>query len=127
MEGLEYTWKEHVGDVTFDKSEWKKNPEERFKILALNAASMTDWLTERQRNWLESNLYRIPNYEQLNPIAVVFGYASCEHKKFSPKQFSFTERLLKKAGVSKKIDVAVIDVIRYIKAWERWYEDRVFD
>jgi hypothetical protein len=122
MEGLEINWKERIGDFTFEKAEWKKNPSDRFKFMALSAVVNSNLFSVKQMDWVESNLFKIPEWEHLNPVALILGLASLENKEFSETKFQQSYRALSK--FPKNVGVRSLDILRYAKAWEIWFKEK---
>lgn len=120
-EGLDFHWKERTGDITYEKEEWRKNPSDRFRFFALFTATESNLFSSKERDWLDNHLLDIPNWEHLNPILTVLGLACLEKKRFSEEKFKQT---VKASNKFTKKGVRPIDIIRYTKAWERWFREK---
>lgn len=123
MEGVEINWKERVGDVSYEKAEWKKNPTDRFRFMAMTTVVNSNLFNAKQMDWIESRLFQIPGWEHLNPTATVLGLACLEKKEFSEQKFQQASKALSK--FPKNLGVRPLDIIRYAKAWENWFKQKI--
>lgn len=122
MEGLDIHWRERTGDIIFEKAEWKKSPSDRFRFIAMYSAEQTNLFSLKQREWLESHLFQIPHWETLNPTCLVLGLACFDKKDFSEEKF---KKAIKTVGkFPKNLGIRPMDVIRYAKAWDRWFKEK---
>lgn len=124
MQGLERAYRERIGDVVYDKAEWKKNPADRFRFYAMAAATNSNLLTAKQLDWFESHLNQIPGWEHLNPTAIALGLGCLDKKKLTHEKFEASMKALKK--MPKNIGVRPVDLLRYANGWEKWFEERRF-
>ena len=108
-------WWERVGDRTFEKEDWKRDPVERFRVYvgtALNIVSSD--LTRAQVDRFNARVFDIPSYETYNPFAVVLGFAVLDNDlKANEKRF---KKLVDKHA--KKFQLTPPDVLRYARKWQ---------
>lgn len=108
-------WWERVGDRTFEKEEWKKDPKERFRVYVNTALNIVaSDLSPAQMDWFNARVFEIPSYETYNPFAVVLGFAVLD------KDHKANEKLFKKLADkhAKKFQLTPPDVLRYARKWQ---------
>jgi len=125
---LERGWRDRIGDMMFQKHEWKRVPTERFRMTVQSVlGKLTDVFSDREVEWLEARLYTIPHYERYNPVAIVLGYGCLEDHRLSPARFARMEKIFKKHySWIKPYAVSMMDVLRYARRWDGWFQEKMF-
>lgn len=125
---LERAWRERTGDIVFNKQEWKRIPTERFRMTVQSVlGKLIEVYSEREMDWLDNNLYSVPNYERYNPVAIILGFGCIEDRKISIARFQKMEKVWKKNQYwIKSYGVTLMDIIRYARRWEGWYTEKIF-
>jgi len=125
----EWNYRDRMGDRTYDRHDWRKSPTERFRYIAGATLDRLDGLyTEKQKEWIENQFIRIPDYETLSPAALIFGFGCLDREKRVDKEsFDKMDRLWKKeASWVRQFGLQQADILRYARRWELWFKDGLF-
>jgi hypothetical protein len=123
--GLERNYRDRIGDISYEKMDWKKVPSERFRrnmeevVLKMNTI-----IPEETLRWLENHYMDLKEYTRYNAAAIVVGLGCIQwsDKKISKKRFEHMDKTLRRHQAwFKAYDVTRIDMLRYARMWEHWF------
>lgn len=115
---------DRAGGIVYRQDWRKKDPMD----MAIDTLDVLEGdMTGTQRQWVESALYKIPQFKTFHPVGIVVGFMALnfDNKKVSVPSFKLALRCadrFKTLGISLRN----VDVLRYGRRWEKWCEEGIF-
>lgn len=125
----EWNYRERAGGERVYDRNIKRSPTERFRLMTGMTLDASSHLTEKQKEWFENHIPKIPSYLDLSAITLVLGYACLDpNHVISVDRFRVSEKILKKNPMwTRSFHISAIDILRYARLWERWFTEDIFE